>query len=880
MFGLSRWRIILLALVLGVGQVFAATSDDERAFGIAMDKFHAHLWDSAEKDFADFLQKYPNSGRVSEAILYRAQSRFFSGQFSGAIDLLASGQNRTNKMAAQYLYWIGLAHFENKDYASAAAAFNELNRRYPESSKRLDALVREAWAFVRLQSWPRVIELLEQTDGAFQEAVRARATSETIALGYLLLGDAYLAQGNFDAVNTALQAMDKQPLSSDLKWQRRYLECRRDRAQGHLEDALQESTDLISTVNVTNRAEGVAFQAGVLEQLARLDAAVNAYTNNLTGDTPVEQQRQAILKIAELDLRQNKLPDTAQRLLSLLDQFPNSRVTDLAVLTLGEVRLKQALAGSDTNLTNGETNLFEKALERFDSVINTSTNGLLVGKAYLDKGWCLWSQGKVAESQDAFRTAVQRLPFSEEQAEARFKWADTQLQLKDVTGAINNYNYIATNYASLPQAKDRLIERALYQSMRAALDGGDTGSATGSLSNILSWYPNGFAGPSSLLLAGQGLAQRRDAAGARKLFAQFEELYPKHPLIPELRLAAGRTFEQEDNWEAAITNYSSWILTYTNHARMPEAKFSLAWANDKAGHETNAFMLFTNFIVQFPTNQLAAQAQWWLGDYYFRQQDYVSAEKNYQTVYQNTNWTPSQLSYEARMMAGRAAMARFKYKDAINYFTNLTSDLNCPGDLRAQATFAYADATVSQRDATNRVADLIEAIQSLQTILQSQGTNQIGVQALGKIGDCYFEWAGLRLQSPDQFTNAIKAYRAVIDAPASTIVARNQARYKLGTVLEKQAASKTGDEQAAMVRQALEEYVNVFFGKDLRGEEKRDPFWVKKAGMEAGRIAESLQEWQSAYCIYKKLRDLVPALAASCEKKMEKAQEHGAKPEC
>jgi len=33
--------------------------------------------------------------------------------------------------------------------------------------------------------------------------------------------------------------------------------------------------------------------------------------------------------------------------------------TDLALLTLGEVRLKQALSGSDTKLEGGETNLFQ-----------------------------------------------------------------------------------------------------------------------------------------------------------------------------------------------------------------------------------------------------------------------------------------------------------------------------------------------------------------------------------------------------------------------------------------------------------------------------------------------------------------------------------------
>jgi TolA-binding protein len=365
MFRLSRWCLIFLVLFISAGRIVAASSDEERAFGLAMDKFRTSLWDLAEKDFGDFVQKYPNSTRVPEAILYRAESRLFSGQFSGAIDLLATGRNPTNKLAAQYLYWTGRAHFESKNYAGAAAAFDELLRKFPSFDKRVDAAVREAGAFSRLERWPRVIELLEGTNEVFQQVVHASVTNETIALGYLLLGDAQLAQGNFLAVDATLQSLDKQPLSSDLKWQRQYLECRRQRAEGRLEDALQGSTNLITSVNVTNRAEGVAFQAGVLEMLGRLEAAVNVYTNNLAADTPVQQQRQAILKIGELDLRLNKMPDAAQRLLGFLGQFPDSPATDLAVLTLGEIRLKQGLAGTGTSATNGEPKFFELALEQF-----------------------------------------------------------------------------------------------------------------------------------------------------------------------------------------------------------------------------------------------------------------------------------------------------------------------------------------------------------------------------------------------------------------------------------------------------------------------------------------------------------------------------------
>jgi TolA-binding protein len=854
----------LLALVFSAGPVLAAPSPEDRAFAVAMDEFHTSPGLS-EKKFADFVQKYPSSVRVPEAILYQAQARLLSGEAAGAMDLLATNQNRADKLAPQYLYWLGRARFQNQDYVGAADIYDDMLRKFPDSPQSLDATIREAGAYARLEKWPRVIELLGQTNGFFQKSVHAGAVSETIASGFLLLGEAQLAQRDFARVAETVKALDKQTLNTQLRWQRDYLALRRQRAEGRLEDALAGAASLVIIEDKTNRAAGFTFQAGVLEQLGNLDAAVNAYTNNLAPDVPPDQQRLAILKITELDLKQNKLPDAAQRIQNFLEQFPAPEPTDLAVLTLGEVRLKQALSGSDTNLTGGATNFFQDALNEFNKILTSFTNSPLVGKAFLDRGWCLWSQGKIADSQDAFSNAVERLPFSEEQAEARFKWADTQFETRHFADAVTNYNFIAAKYIDLAPAKEHhLIERALYQSGRAALEETNLVAAMSALKNILEWYPDGFAGPSSLLLTGQGLAGQNDAAGARKLFAEFEERYPTNSLLPEVRLAIARSYEKEGNWDAAITNYDIWADAFPRHYLMPQAKFSVARDQYMAGRETNALMLFTNFIAHFPTNELAARAQWWVGDFYFRQGDYVAAENNYQLVFQNTNWPPSELTYRARLMAGSSAMARFAYKQAINYFTSLLTP-DCPLDLRVQATIAYADATISQ-DSTNKTQDLNDAIQSLKTIPQTQPDTSQAALAWGRIGDCYSDMGA---RDPDQYTNAAAAYRTVFESPHALNSARDEARFKLGATIEKQAALKTGAEQTALLKRALNQYVDAFY-EGLHDTEKPSPFWTKKSGLQAAQLAEALQEWQTAYDIYKQLKDLLPVLAPVCEKKIAK----------
>ncbi|MDW7980609.1 MAG: tetratricopeptide repeat protein [Verrucomicrobiales bacterium] len=151
----------------------------------------------------------------------------------------------------------------------------------------------------------------------------------------------------------------------------------------------------------------------------------------------------------------------------------------------------------------------------------------------------------------------------------------------------------------------------------------------------------------------------------------------------------------------------------TNYARLdllPQVEYRRGWANYKAGMETNALAVFVSIVTRFPTAPVAPLAQNWIADFYFRRGDYKRAEENYQLLYQR--WAESELAYEARTMAGRAAMASLRFSDAISYFTNLINDPNCPSNLAAQALFAFGDALVQQAPAeVNRpLANYEEAI--------------------------------------------------------------------------------------------------------------------------------------------------------------------------
>jgi len=326
----------------------------------------------------------------------------------------------------------------------------------------------------------------------------------------------------------------------------------------------------------------------------------------------------------------------------------------------------------------------------------------------------------------------------------------------------------------------------------------------------------------------------------------------------------------------AANLYDQWLARHADHHSRPEVEFDRAWANYLGGNEINAFLLFTNFVAQFPAHPLAPQAQYWVGDFYYRLggTNNVNAEESYQKVYQNR--PQSELSFQARMMAGRAAYARQSYRDAATYFTKLIEELiksNPASPLLAEAYFALADTYVSNSEAgpgsTNALDNYDQAIVALVKIPREFPTNALAPLAWGQVGTYYSQLAGLT-HDPRDYERAANAYttalrHALADAPCRAI-----AEVGLARVLERQAEEARPADRSNLLNEALRHYVYVVEGKNLGEGEQTDPFWVKEAAVAAARLAEELQQWEVAARWYERLLTLLPPLRKKWELNLEK----------
>ena len=837
-----RWPLILLVLLLGVGQLHAS---EQRDFTAAAAAFQAGLWDRAAAGFADFVKKYPDSARVPQAVLIEAQADYNAGKMQDAIALLDAHESTAGPLGDQYAYWIGEAQFTNADYQGAIQTFAQLADTFKMSPRRLDAVINEADAYGKLDQWTQATDLLQKPGGIFQQQVATNATDGRVLRGQLLLAQGLMNENHPRSAITALQPSPGFDQNAELNWQRLFLLSQAQMANGEADNALATTATLMDAANRARRpdlwAQSVAQRAEILEKIGRLSDAESAYAQNLTNSVPTDWQRQAILKIAELSAAQTNFVSAETSLEDFQSQFTNSPDMDSVLLALGELHLKSYVARPSRKSDD-----LTQAQNYFDQFINTYTNSSLLGKAYLDRGWCFWIEQSWTESASDFQLAVQTLPKSVDLAVAHYKLGDAAFKANDFTNALANYQAVVQDFTNNPEVQRSMVPMALYQALRVSLVSHDRASATNAVDQILKIYPRSNVAEKSLLIEGEAFSDWNDPVEARDLFQKLEQQFPDSSQLPDIEMAIAKTYEREENWPQAISVYENWLKRFSvNTNFVADVQYARAWANFKAGRETNAFILFTNFLAEFPSNQdLTPVAQWWLGDYYYGRGDWVNAEENYELVFDN--FTNSTLAYPALLMAGQSAMGRQGYDEALRYFKEVIGQTTCPpqldqqtwNGLLAQAWFQGGDVLMQEpsSDTNNPLANFNLAISYFTVVCQDYAGSEQAALAYGEIGDCYLQ---LATQSPKYYNDATNAYHAVMDTPGALVPERSKAQYAIGMVFEKRAALDPAN-QTNLLNSALNNYLDVFFGNNLRDGETADPDSVKQAGLRALPLMQTL----------------------------------------
>jgi TolA-binding protein len=882
-----RTVVLVLLFSLIVTNVSAAPSGAEnRALAAASKLFDDRFYSQAEKGASDFLEKYKDSERRADALLLLAKARFHQTNYKGAIEVLRDSAALAGALADRFYFWLGEAQFQSGDYSSAAKTYAQISERFPLSAVRFQACYNEAFSYSKLSDWARVRELLENKAGCFQQESAKQPNSDITTQGTLLLAEALLAGKSIEEVGPVLATLDGRTLPPALRWRQQYLLIRATLDARRPEMALEKSTNLVSlAVSAAERelvAQSFLLQAGILETLGRFTNAITVLENNLTDKTSVDLRKISLLRTVEILGKQNNNREALQMLWSFTGKYTNDAVSDFAFLALGEFSLREYLKVRETTnsvtlsdlgtnqLTLDAAGLLDFAATNFSRVVTEFPSSPALGKTHLLRGWCSWWRESWTDARGEFQTAEAKLGKGPDKTIAAIMLGDCEQKLGQFALAIQAYQHALNELAAVSDT-NRLGARTFYELFRCALRVNDEGLAKQALRRLLDDYPNSLFADSSVLLFGQHLSDRGRASESRTLLREFIENFPKSEMRPELEFAIARTLLQDNLRAEAIGVYDQWITNHPGHLLLPKAEYSRALAYGRS-EGTNALRLLTNFVASYPTNSLTPLSQNWIADYYFDQDDFLNAEKNYQLLFQNPA-TPIDLAYRARMMAGRSDIALQEFSTARDHFSKLVTlmlkDTNAPPDLLAQAWFALGDTIFSQFLAdTNRPQDKFdEAITAFTRVTKDFSSNHVAALAWGRIGDCHrqaaiFDTSGfVSIAASNSLVKAATAYSTALTVPESEPSTRNQARVGLGLVAEK----------LNHLDEALGYFLAVIYQNENEGP---DPLWVKEAGLGAGRICEQLGQWEKAIAVYKRVSQALPSLAPALDLKCAAARKN------
>lgn len=884
--------LLLVLLPATSSPARAATPWERTAYEVVQKLFEDGIYELASREAADFLVRYPGSDRVPEATLILAQAYLQLDRYDDAARVLQEHQAQAGTKADEFAFWLAEARFQQRDLAAAARGFATVNASFPESPRRFEACFREAFAHSEGGDFASTVERLQAPDGSYQRLKEQAPDDAWILRCGLLLAESLWRQGNYTRAEETLNGLADRTLPAGLEWQRQFLLANVKLGAQRPEEALAHTTNFWTVATNVVRsdllADAAMLEGRIEEELKDPVAAISAYERNLADSLPIDRRRAALQRLIDVGLNTGRRDETAARLTQFIAQHPNDELLDLARFTLGDLRLETFQGGRAAGTP--DTNLLEQARSQFARLTTDLPQSPLAGRAALKLGWCLWDAQppRFAEAVEAFQSASERLPRGLPQVEARLKWADSQFRAGDFGGAMTNYWVVATNYVDLPDLPAGSVTQALHQVVQCGVAMGNLASASAGLARLQAVDPDSDLTQRAGLLLGHAFERQGNAEASRAVFTDFIRRHTNSVWLPEAQLGLARADDRGQDWKGAIQAYGDWLNLYTNVAGVPtnlvsQAVFDLARLTLQRTPGTNGVQLLSQFTVEFPGDPNVPLAQYLLGEHYFREGDYFKAERLFYdgSRSQPLPGNPGELPYRARLMAGRAAVARQSFRNAREHFdwviTNgpaYRTESPAPVSVTAEAYLLRGDTFLNEdrTDSPDPLFSFGEAITAYRKVIQLAPTNEVAAIAWGRIGDCSLQ---LATQDPVRYQDAANAYRQVMSSMVDVSL-RSMAEIRLAIVLEKQAPQRPEAVRPDLENQALDHYLEVFYARNRRDGELPDPYWMKQAGLAAIDLAARLQRTELAIGICQRMMNDLPPLRARMEKRIE--QLRAAKP--
>jgi tetratricopeptide (TPR) repeat protein len=606
--------------------------------------------------------------------------------------------------------------------------------------------------------------------------------------------------------------------------------------------------DLVKAQTATERREKRLLRARTEAALGHNDKALELFGTIVkkAEGAPHEVLLAALFGVADLHLRANTPEDgddiledyiehrpndsELQRVFDKLDQLYSAErkpsLRDLTRWTIDAAQPRRALAQWHLARMNLRAGRRDNALQLFSQIRAAHPSFPPLAEAYLEFAQLAFEDRRNDEALAILSEARALKPAAPLLARIESRQAQVEY-------AAHNWRAAAERFEQVAQANPGAAGEAMFNASIGWLQARDNARFITDVNEFAATGGDNNAGADLLLEQGLAQAAQNDKRAPETL-QNFTRDFPRHPRVSEAWVAlAELAFHASPPRMRETQEFLAHATeAQPNAAAAERADYLRIWLAD-AAPDPNApgvIALANDFLQKHAKSRFTPDVRMKLGEAYFRRQDFVNAQTQFELLVQADANGP--FAEKAQFFAAEAASQTMAEKSLDRALVLLNEVVKRNGDLKWAARNEQA---LVER----KLGKPQDALTLYGEVLNGDAKAAEKREALCGRADVIYELAS---NDRDKYRSAFELYEQLASQSDVPPHWRNQALFKAGMCLE-----KMNDRP-----HALETFYNVIENEG-RPDKPREFFWFYKAGFNAARLLEEQSQWAPAAGVYQKL---------------------------
>ena len=793
--------ILLLTFLFsfpGYSKLYAADNEETELFLVAQKAFDDGFYDVAIRYINQFLEKYPQTEKRTQANLLLGQCFFFKGLYLKAFDIFKSLLSN-NDLKDATLFWLGETYLKGSDYAQAEKQYRQLIDVYPNSFYVPQAYYSLGWALFDQKNYESAKSTFQEFIGKFpahelvedslfkiaeceynlhayenaihyfQDYVTRFQQSKRHDQVYFYMGESYYYQENFPKAieyytkATEISQDDKITLISKISIGWSYFKLKDlEKSQQFFDEAQRLSQEK----NIPSDDIDLG-RASLALETSDYSKALDAYAHLISTFPNSPRIPEAYLGKANVLYLMKNYTDAISQYTLLIEKFAQDS-------NLKEITEKAYFGLAWTYLKNGDTEL---SIKTFQDVVNQTNDKVAKVSALTQIGDAYQDIGELDKALEIYDKILKDFPDTLYTDYVQYRQGIVLLKLNKIEAATLSFQTLQSNF---PQSK--YLGDTKYYLGLAYFKKGDWAAAKEQLTNFLKDLPptNEFQSDAQYIL-GLSIFNLQDYTEAMKIFQRIVKNYPTQTsLVSNCEINIAKCFYNSSDVKEALKKFK--IIAY-----------------------------------KYPRTDTELEALLWLGDYYLKTSDFNNAITYYQQLIEY--FPGSNKVNIAHFGLGQAYQEQGTLDKALSEYKLINETVD--RDL-------YAKARLSIADIFSKEVEPDIAIDTYRKITAS--SPEFTRDAYIKIAETY--------RGEHDYENALSSYQQALKSDIGLSKAKNaKIQFSIADIYE--TLNKSNE--------AIEAYFKIPY---LYPEETR---WAIKAYLRLARIYENAEDWENAKLVYNKI---------------------------